>query len=217
MARLAGSGRADRAAGAERLIAARVPPVGRAVPRRFGRLTRGLGALGLGAAGWRFEGALPDLPRFVVAIAPHTSNWDFPVGVGVMLALGIRVRWLGKHSLFRGPAGTLLRWLGGIPVRRGERSGAVDAAVAAFRAHPQLVLALAPEGTRTRVATWKTGFYAVAEQAGVPIVPVWFDWSRRVVGFGAPVAPHGAEATIRALMALYRPAMARRPEAFWSG
>jgi 1-acyl-sn-glycerol-3-phosphate acyltransferase len=196
--------------------AARVPPLGAAVPRRFGPRTRALAATALGLAGWRFEGALPDLPRFVAVVAPHTSNWDFPIGVAVMLALGVRVRWLGKHSIFRGPFGTLLRWLGGIPVRRGERSGAVDAAVAAFRTDSQLVLALAPEGTRRRVATWKTGFYTVAEQAGVPIVPVAFDWSRHVVAVGTPVMPHGAEATTRELMAMYRPEMARRREGYWS-
>ena len=196
--------------------AARVPPLGAAVPRRFGPRTRALAATALGLAGWRFEGALPDLPRFVVVVAPHTSNWDFPVGVAVMLALGVRVRWLGKHSIFRGPFGTLLRWLGGIPVRRGERSGAVDVAVAEFRTHPQLVLALSPEGTRRRVASWKTGFYTVAEQAGVPIVPVAFDWSRHVVAVGTPVMPHGVEATTRELMAMYRPEMARRREGYWS-
>jgi len=195
--------------------AARVPPLGADVPRRFGPRTRAVAATTLGLAGWRFEGALPDLPRMVIVVAPHTSNWDFPVGVAVMVALGVRVRWLGKHSLFRGPFGTLLRGLGGIPVRRGERSGAVDDAVAAFRTHPQLVLALAPEGTRRRVATWKTGFYTVAEQAGVPIVPVAFDWGRRVVAIGAPVVPHGMAATTRALMAFYRPEMARRRDGYW--
>jgi 1-acyl-sn-glycerol-3-phosphate acyltransferase len=187
------------------------------VPRRFGRLTRAIGATILGASGWRFEGALPDLPQFVVIVAPHTSNWDFPIGVSVMLALGVRVRWLGKHSLFHGPAGTLLRWLGGIPVRRGERSGAVDDAVAAFRANPQLMLALAPEGTRTRVASWKTGYYTVAERAGVPIVPIAMDWSRHVIDIGPPVAAvGGAEEATERLMALYRPEMARRREGYWS-
>lgn len=198
------------------MIAARVPELGPAVPRRFGRPTRAAGALALGLAGWRFEGAPPDLPRMVVIVAPHTSNWDFPVGVAAMLALGLHARWLGKHTIFRGPFGRLLRRLGGIPVRRGERLGAVDDAVAAFDSHDRLLLALAPEGTRRPVATWKTGYYTIAEAAGVPIVPVWFDWSRHVIGFGAPVAATGGpEAMTARLCALYHPGMARRAEGFW--
>jgi 1-acyl-sn-glycerol-3-phosphate acyltransferase len=196
---------------------ARVAPVGASVPRRFGRLTRAAGAAALGIGGWRFEGVVPDVPRMVLVIAPHTSNWDFPVGVAAMLALGLHARWLGKHTIFRGPFGALLRGLGGIPIRRGERLGAVDAAVTAFGAHDRMVLALAPEGTRRPVATWKTGYYTIAERAGVPVVPVWFDWSRRVIGFGPPVeAVGGAEAFTARLCALYRPEMARRPEWYWT-
>lgn len=177
---------------------------------------RGIGALGLGLGGWRFEGALPDLPRFVVVVAPHTSNWDFPVGVAIMLALGVRVRWLGKHTLFRGPFGPVLRWLGGIPVRRGERLGAVDEAVAAFGATPAMILALAPEGTRRRVATWKSGYWGVAERAGVPIVPIALDWGARRVRIFPPAEPsNDAGSTTTRLMALYEPGMARRRGGYW--
>lgn len=197
------------------MIAAHVPALGPAVPRRFGTVARTLGRLTLGTAGWRFVGDAPHHARMVLVVAPHTSNWDFPLGVAAMLALGLRVRWLGKHTLFRGPFGSILRWLGGIPVRRGERLGAVDDAVDAFRTHDALVLALAPEGTRKRVDTWKTGYYSIAERAGVPIVPVWFDWSRREIGFGTPVAATGgADSLTAALRALYRKEMARRPENF---
>jgi 1-acyl-sn-glycerol-3-phosphate acyltransferase len=200
------------------VIAAPVPELGPALPRRFGPWTRALGATALGIAGWRFEGAPPDVARMVVVVAPHTSNWDFPIGVAAMLALGLRVRWLGKHSLFRGPIGAMLRWLGGIPVRRGERLGAVDDAVDAFRAHNRLLIALAPEGTRRRVDDWKTGYYTIAERAGVPVLPVWLDWSRRVVGFGPAVAATGgAEVLSRRLRDRhYRPEMARRPDGYWT-
>jgi 1-acyl-sn-glycerol-3-phosphate acyltransferase len=191
------------------------PPLGASVPQRGGRLGRTLGALAFRAAGWRFEGRLPDLPRFVAVVAPHTSNWDFPLAMAAMFALGLRVRWLGKHTLFRGPVGALLRWLGGVPVRRGARGGAAADAVDALARAPAMVLALAPEGTRRRVETWRSGYYAIAEGAGVPVVPVWFDWSRRVVGFGAPVAAEGgAEALTARLRTLYRPEMARRRERY---
>ncbi len=172
----------------------------------------------LALAGWRFEGSLPDVPRVVFAVAPHTSNWDFPLGVLAMLALGLRIRWLAKHTLFRPPFGGVLRSLGGIPVRRGERLGAVDDAVAAFAAEPQMILALAPEGTRKSVATWKTGYYAIAERAEVPIVPVAFDWGRRVVAFGPAVpATGGAERVTRQLQAGYAPSMARVAGGYWTG
>ena len=100
-------------------------------------------------------------------------------------------------------------------MRRGERLGATADAVEALTRAPAMVLALAPEGTRKRVATWRSGYYAIAEGAGVPIVPVWFDWGRRVIGFGTPVAAEGgAEALTARLRALYRPEMARRRERY---
>jgi 1-acyl-sn-glycerol-3-phosphate acyltransferase len=197
------------------VIAATVPTLGPALPRRFGRWTRAAGAVALGVFGWRFEGTVPNVGRMVVVVAPHTSNWDFPVGVAAMLALGLRVRWLGKHTIFRGPFGALLRWLGGIPVRRGERLGAVDDAVDAFRAHDRLVLALAPEGTRRRVATWKTGYYTIAERAGVPILPVTLDWSRRAIGIGElTAATGGADVLTARLRSRLDAAMARRPHGY---
>jgi 1-acyl-sn-glycerol-3-phosphate acyltransferase len=156
----------------------------------------------------------------VVVIAPHTSNWDFAVGLMTMFVLDLAPCWLGKHTLFRFPLGALLRRLGGIPVRRhgggpSAREGAVAAVVAEFRRRATMVLALAPEGTRRRVEGWKSGWYAIAAGAGVPVVPVWFDWSRRVVGFGPAVAATGgADALGARLRGYYRPEMARRPERF---
>ncbi|MDF1505296.1 1-acyl-sn-glycerol-3-phosphate acyltransferase [Roseisolibacter sp. H3M3-2] len=170
--------------------------------------------------GWRVESAPPDLPKMVIVVAPHTSNWDFPVGVAAMFALDLAPRWFGKHTLFRGPFGAWLRRIGGIPVRRhgGGASGgegSVEQVVAAFRAADRLVLALSPEGTRGRVERWKSGYYVIAHAAGVPVVPAWLDWSRRAVGFGAPhAAEGGAEATSARLAASFHAGMARRPDAF---
>lgn len=172
--------------------------------------------------GWRVENAPPDVPKMVVVIAPHTSNWDFPVGVLAMFALDLDPRWLGKHTLFRGPFGALLRRIGGVPVRRhgGGASGHDDTVaqvVETFRASERMMLALAPEGTRRRVQRWKSGYYVIAESAGVPVVPAWIDWSRRVVGFGAPqVAQGGAEAMSARLAASFHAGMARRPDAYWN-
>jgi 1-acyl-sn-glycerol-3-phosphate acyltransferase len=162
------------------------------------------------------EGALPLLPRYILIVAPHTSNWDFFVGLAAKFALGLRARWLGKHSLFRGPIGWLLRALGGIPVDRSRPDGVIEGVLAEMQDAPSFVLALAPEGTRKYIDHWKTGFYRIAVAARVPVVPVSFDWSTRIVGLTEPpftVTGH-ASADIAHLRSLYRKEMARRPEYF---
>lgn len=181
-------------------------------PTRGNAASRALGRVLLGLAGWRLEGALPPLPRFVVIVAPHTSNWDFFIGLLGMLATGLRASWLGKHTIFRFPLSPLLRWLGGEPVDRSAPRGVVGAAVTRFRERAQWVLGLAPEGTRRRVIAWKTGFLRIATAAGVPIVPVRLDYRARVIGVGAPVQATGDEAAdIARLRALFRKDMARHP------
>lgn len=167
----------------------------------------------MAVAGWRIEGALPDLPKFVLCVAPHTSNWDFVIGYAAKMAVGLRASWLGKHTLFRGVMGPLLRRMGGIPVDRRAPSGVVEQAAERFRGSEQLVLGVAPEGTRKRVARWKSGFYRIARQAGVPIVPVALDWGRKTIRIGAPFHPAAAEQTdLPALQTFFRTARGKRPE-----
>ena len=146
----------------------------------------------MAAARWRVVGEIPNLSKAVIIVAPHTSNWDFPVGVAAMLALDLELRFLGKHTLFDGPLGPLMRGLGGVPVDRGQPgSGVVEEMVARFGASERLLLALAPEGTRSSVGRWKSGFYRIAVAAEVPIAAVALDWGRREVRFGPVVAPSG--------------------------
>jgi len=164
---------------------------GPSVPARGNAFSRWLGGLVFNGLGWRFEGSVPNLAKAVVIVAPHTSNWDFVIGVAAMFAIGIRVVFLGKHTLFRPPLGALMRWLGGLPVDRRTATGVVDEAIEMFAARESVILALSPEGTRRRVARWKSGFYYVALGANVPIVPVAFDYSRRVIHFGDPLRPSG--------------------------
>jgi 1-acyl-sn-glycerol-3-phosphate acyltransferase len=199
--------------GHERIRAViQVPTLGMNVPRRGNALTRGLGAFGLGLLGWRFEGSVPDRPKMVIIVAPHTSNWDFIVGVCAALALGFRFRFLGKDALFSPPLGWFMRWLGGIPVNRKAPDGVMEAAVESFH-DPASFLAITPEGTRRRVERWKTGFWRIAREARVPVWPVAFDWSRRVVALLPPFETSAdREADVRALRALFSPSMARRPE-----
>lgn len=180
-----------------------------------------LGAIGrfaMRAAGWKFVGELPPIPKFVIVVAPHTSNWDFPVGLFSKLALDLDAHWFGKDSLFRGPLGVFMRAIGGRPVRRDAPEGMVDAMAATIRSEPHFVLVITPEGTRKAVVQWRTGFYHIAEAADIPIVPVWFDWSRHEVGLGAPMRASGdLTADLADLQSLFRPEMAKNPHGFWSG
>jgi 1-acyl-sn-glycerol-3-phosphate acyltransferase len=175
-----------------------------ALIRTRGWLWRALGQTYLRLGGWRIEGAFPTDPRFIVIVAPHTSNWDFSLGVAVVFALELRVSWLGKHTLFKPPFKGFFRWLGGIPVNRSASHGVVGACVRAFDEHPALMLALAPEGTRKGVSQWKTGFYRIAVEAGVPILPVGFDYRDHAVRLLPVFTPTGdLEGDLPRIQALY--------------
>jgi len=175
------------------------------VPSRGNAFSRWVGRTGMRLAGWGFENEFTNVGKTVAIVAPHTSNWDFPVGVAVMLALGLQSRYLGKHSLFRGPLRGVMVWLGGIPVDRSHPHGVVGQVVERFNASDRLVLVVAPEGTRKKVPDWKSGFYHIAEAAGVGIMPIWFDYSRKLVGFGPSLTPTGDyEADLLKLKAYFR-------------
>lgn len=181
------------------------------VPRAHGRLGAAFGRLMLALIGWRVGGAI-EAPKAVMIVAPHTSNWDFPIGCFVKLALRLGARFVGKHTLFRGPLGWLMRWLGGIPVDRSAAAGFVGTAAAELRAARRMILVIAPEGTRRRSA-WKSGFWRIASEAGVPILPVLFDYRRREVFFAPLFQTTGDyEADLRALRALYVPEMGLIPD-----
>ncbi len=191
-----------------------LPPLGPVppnVPRRGGPVRRGLGRLILRLLGWRMTGTLPDVPKFVIIAAPHTSNRDFILGMSLVFVQSLDAKWIGKESLFRGPLGPFLRWLGGIPVDRSSPQGVVGDSVAAFQARERMILAIAPEGTRKAVTRWKTGFHRIALGAGVPIVSGFFDNQRKVVGFGPVFHPtEDMEGDIERLRAWYQP-LAVRP------
>ncbi len=152
---------------------------------------KNLGRAYLRLAGWQIKGTFPADPKYVLIVAPHTSNWDFFLGVAVVFAIELRVSWLGKHTMFRTPFKKWLRWMGGIPVNRSASHGVVGECVRAFDAADALMLALAPEGTRKGVSQWKSGFYRIASQAGVPIMPVGFDYREHVVQLMSSFQPSG--------------------------
>ena len=190
-----------------------LPDLGPRVPRKRNAVTQALSRAVLRAAGWQFEGAFPDLPKFVVAVAPHTSNWDFIVGVLARRALGLDAHFLGKHTLFKPPLGPIMRWLGGTPVRRDVPGGVVGQVVENIQSHDAFVLGLAPEGTRKRVTAWRTGFYHIAHGAGIPIVPVTFDYGRKRVAAAPPIVPTGdLDADFAQMRAFYEQATPLKPD-----
>jgi 1-acyl-sn-glycerol-3-phosphate acyltransferase len=120
----------------------------------------------------------------VVIAAPHTSNWDFPLTLAIARVSGVKIRWLGKASLFRGPMGPVMRALGGISIDRSAASGMVAALAAELRRSERLALVVPAEGTRSRGDTWKSGFYRNAREADVPVVCAFVDSVSRTGGFG---------------------------------
>ena len=142
--------------------------------------------------GWEIEGNLPqDLGKYVIIVAHHTSNWDFVIGVAVKLITRIRVRFFAKHSLFFWPLGVLMRRLGGVPIERDKSINRVDQAIERINCSEYFVLVIAPEGTRSKVHKWKTGFYHIAHGANIPVVPIAFDFRQRKIIMGAPMSMTG--------------------------
>ena len=189
-----------------------VPLVPASVPRAHGTLVAGFGRLALTLAGWRIEGNFPDSAKFVLIVVPHTSNWDFPVGLMAKFALHLGCRFIAKRSLFWWPLGAFLRQVGGISINRAAAADFVDQTVRIFEAREKLVLVITPEGTRSRVDRWKTGFHRIARAATVPVVLVTFDYSRRIVRLG-PSFPATADydADLAAIQSHITAQMAKHP------
>ena len=134
--------------------------------------------------GWNLVGEKPTHRRYVLIAAPHTSNWDFPLMLAFAAAFDIKVTWMAKHSLFFPPVGWIMRALGGMPVVRHKNQNVVESMVETFSKVHDLVLVVPTEGTRARAEFWKSGFYHIARQAKVPIVPSFLDFGQRRGGFG---------------------------------
>ncbi len=158
--------------------------------------------------GWKLDGALPpNQSKCVLIAAPHTSNWDLPYTLMVAFALRLNIYWMGKQQIFRWPFGGLMRWLGGIAVNREQSTNLVAASAAALRAADGPVqLIVPPEGTRAKTRYWKTGFYWIAHEAGVPIVMAYMDYQRKLSGLGPVFQPSGdIEADMASIKRFYAP------------
>lgn len=188
-------------------------PVGTNTPRTNGGLLAWLGLRILRLLNWRVTGQLPDIPKAVLIVAPHTSNWDGVLGLVAIQALKVRVNVLGKHSLFVGPLGWLLRYLGVIPVNRTAQQGMVQDIAERFRREEKLYLAIAPEGTRHAAERWKTGFYQIAQAAQVPIVLVGFNYQCNEVQILGSLMPSGdMVADLEEIYRRYRSVAAKNPD-----
>lgn len=142
--------------------------------------------------GWKIEGHLPKhLKKYVIAGAPHTSNWDFVFFAGATKHEQVQPNFMGKHTLFQGMMRNFMLDMGGIPVDRTRKANTVEQMKAEFDRRKELALVIAVEGTRTSDGKWKSGFYNIAKAAGVPIVPAYADNEKMIIGFGEPMMPSG--------------------------
>jgi 1-acyl-sn-glycerol-3-phosphate acyltransferase len=164
--------------------------------------------------GWRLEVELPSVSKYVLVVAPHTSNWDFVIGILAAWTLGLpQPRWVGKDSLFKPPLGWIMHAIGGIPVDRSKSQNFVEQVAARFAEEDVFLLGIAPEGTRRHTQYWRSGFYYIAHQAGVPIVLIYLDFARKVVGTGPMIEPTGdIEADFEVIRAFYSTVQGKHPQ-----
>ncbi len=176
-------------------------------------MLRGLARLILRIGGWTPVGGLPDEPKAIFIAAPHTSNWDGFWGLVYKIAIGAEVHFFAKHSLFWFPLSTLLRALGGIELDRDRAGSAVRQAIDMFKEKDSFYFGLAPEGTRGKAAGWKSGFYRIAEGAGVPVYLGFLDYAHKRLGIGPRFEPTGdPEADFTVLRNFYDGIQGRWPE-----
>lgn len=195
-----------------------LPEVPAAVPRTHGPLVAGFGRWMLTLAGWRIEGNFPDSPKMMLIVAPHTSNWDFLVGLMAKFALRLECRFMAKESLFWWPLGAFLRRMGGLAIDRAAAEDVVMGSVRAYRERERLVLVITPEGTRSRVERWKSGFHRIARGAGVPVVLAVFDYAAKVVRLGPAFdATEDYDGDLAAMQSHITGAMAKHRERYGQG
>lgn len=176
-------------------LADKLIPVPEAAPKLRGlKFVRAVAKLILWLSPWRMTGEFPNIPRLVAIVAPHSSNWDGIIGISVALALGIRATWMGKDSLFRFGLAGLMRAIGGVATDRGNPHGAVGQMAGLLRRPDPMWLFLAPEGTRRVVRKWRTGFWHIAAEAGVPLLLIAIDYPARRIVIGPLFHPSGDKA-----------------------
>lgn len=170
--------------------------------------------------GWTLDTQLPpQIKRCLVLAAPHTSNWDFWYTMAAFAQYDIQVRFTVKKEWMRFPFSWIMRSLGAIPIDRsprenGERPSATAAMTQLFLDHPELVLVITPEGTRSARDEWKTGFFHVAQNAQVPLLLGYVDYAQKKAGIGAVLEATDLDSTMKAVMAFYAQKTPKFPDKF---
>ena len=164
--------------------------------------------------GWKIEGGIPSgIKKCVLIAAPHTSNWDFVYGIGALDEFKLDVKYLAKKELFRFPFKGMFESLGGLPVDRSKSNSMVDAMIKLINSKDEIIVLIPPEGTRSKVQKWKTGFYHVALGSGVPIVLAYLDYERKIAGIGPVIIPSGnKEEDFKVISLFYKNIAAKHPE-----
>lgn len=168
-------------------------------------LFRSIARVGLRILGWEVKGELPQTGKFIVIAYPHTSNWDVPFTIAISLVNRLEINWMGKSTLFWGPMGWLMGWLGGIPIKLDQSENTVERFIDIFNRADRLILIIAPEANRSWVDSWKTGFYHIACGANLPIVLGYLDFSRKQGGYlKSYLAAGDIESDLATIQAEYR-------------
>ena len=177
-------------------------------------MIRWLLALWFKRKGWKVNGRFPDeVPKMVIAVGPHTSAWDVVVGLGARYSIPITdAYFLGKKELFDGMFGWFFRALGGTPVDRFSKTGMVQQVADKFKQHEKFRLAMSPEGTRKKVDKLRTGFYYIAKEADVPILPAAFDFKKKEVIIGQLIYPADEEQDFKQIISFFAEAEGKNKE-----
>lgn len=182
------------------------PPVPPQMPQHAPSCAGAMSRWAYARCGWRFAGELPNVPKLVAIVAPHSTGWDVVWGLLAKIGLRLNIRFIGKRETFFWPLGPLLRGFGGIPIDRAHAQNVVAEITALFVANERLWFALAPEGTRKKVKEWKSGFWRIAHAANVPILPVYFHYPEKTIGFGPLIHPSDdLDADMAKIRAFYEP------------
>ncbi len=178
-------------------------------------IVRWLSAAYLRAGGWKVRGDWPGLDKAVLVAAPHTSNWD---GINMLATAGfyrVKLRWMGKKSLTQGPFGWLIKWAGCVPIDRSGQNDVVRTMAEAIAAGPKMILAIPPEGTRSATREWKTGFYHISREAGVPLILSVLDYGTKTARLAAVVHPCGDyDADLAVIRSYYADAVGKHANKF---
>ena len=179
------------------------------------RFSRWMGRSVLKILGWRVEGSIPDLKRFILIGAPHTSNWDFVLAMATILGLNLRMRWMAKHSIFKPGVVWFMEWLGGIPTDRRNPKMIVDNVARIAKREKGVIIGLTPEGTRKKVEKWKTGFLRIAKTLDCPILMVGLNFPGKIIFIGDLYHPSGDnDADLVAIKEYYSQFQGRHPARF---